>query len=79
MHDPKRTQYNSYKFFFFVLLREAAKKFFFFSGLSTKKGGWFRGCPLKKKQSFFLFKFVAVEKLNIFCLRRYIQILILVY
>ena len=48
-------------------LGEAAKKFLFFSGQSKNRG------------RFFLTKFVAVENLDIFCLRRHIQILILVY
>ena len=55
------------------------KKIIFFSGRATKLGEGFGGVPLRKKDLIFFFKFVAFEKLNIFCLRRHIQILILVY
>ena len=54
-------------------MREAAKKLFF-CGLSTKRGG-VKGLSTKEKRSLkkiFFILFVAVEKLDIFCLRRYI-------
>ena len=59
------------------LVREAAKKVLFLVVRPLRGGGVVRDRPLRKKELFFLF--VAVEKLNIFCLRRHVEILILVY
>ena len=51
------------------------------SETAQKKGIFLMGCAIKETIFFyfFIFKYVADEKLNIFCLRRHIQIRILVY
>ena len=65
---------------FFPTLREAAKKVLFLVVRTTKRLGG-KGPTTKEKRFFFIifFLFVAVEKLNIFCLRRHVEIFILVY
>ena len=57
---------------------EAVKKVFFFSWtVHFIEGGG--GVAMVRKKDFFFFNFVTVEKLNVFCFGRHIQILILVY
>ena len=53
-----------------MCLREAAKnkKVLFLVDMSTKREVGLMACPLRKKEVFFKLFFVAVEKLNIFCL-----------
>ena len=59
-------------------LGKPQKKTIFFYLTCPLRGGGLRACPLRKKEFFFNFCFlVAVEKLNIFCLRRHVEILIL--
>ena len=76
-HTQGRTT-NAMKLFFFIFLMDSL--------LRGGRGIWVTVCPLRKKVffsfffSFFLlfFKICSlVEKLNILCLRRHIQILIL--
>ena len=64
---------------FLYFLREAAKKVLFLVDMSTKTGGGLRAWPIRKEELFLKLFFVAVEKLKIFCLRRHVEILILVY
>ena len=55
------------------------KKFFFQWTCPLRGGEGVRACPLRKKELFFFTFFFAVEKLNIFCLRRHVEILIFAY
>ena len=57
------------------LLRKAAKNVFF-NGSAIKGGRGLKWC-VNNEKTFLLF--VAVKRFNIFCLRRHIQISILVY
>ena len=49
--------------------------------LFKKEGEGVRDCTPRKKELLFkrFFKFVAVEKLSLFCLRQHFEILLLVY
>ena len=62
------------------VLGKPQKKVLFLSGPTTKgEGGKSPTTKQKGTLKFFFFLFVAVEKSNLFCLRRHVEILILVY